>query len=454
MFLLELILISIIIMVVLLRPKYGVYLSILTNIIVYDIAIATSIRINPAIVVILCNYFSFLFLTSKGTPDFGKEFINIIKNKTVFTLYITLIFFLFISWLYSILLSSDIDYISLLRLLQIFISILIYPIAIISCYDEKELNNFLKYLIILSSVSTIIVLAPIIKNVISGIPIDLWVYSDDIRMIGVFGHYVGYGGIKLSPGGATGQAGLYLAFIASLSLIFIINKNFNILFLFIFILFILAIVATFSRASILVFILLIIVIGYRYRSKRFIATMGILLLSFVIIDRTPFGKAIIQRIATTISLSGGKFILDPSMRGRIVGWSKILNMQLSNLLFTLFGIGYSTINLKNIFEVNAPHSLLIGTYAYSGIIGITVLLTLWIALVYKTYKLMYTTNPILKGITSVLFGFVLGWIFVNIFSGGDFFSDRLIIPFWGLLGLTEGAKIKILKYTNLLKYNE
>jgi hypothetical protein len=420
------------------RPAYGVLLAILLTATAYDIAVTPSIRVNPAIVVTGGALFG-LICQSLYFRDYMKTLVNIFRGNATLKLYYTLIAVFFAWWLYGILVSNNIDYQTLLRLFQLLLAISIYPLALVSDIKWITFRRFLFLLVIISAIAALIALLPTLQNIILGIPLVFYGYGPGERLIGAFGQYVDATGIHLNPGGATGHAGMYFVLVASICLIVWLNKLSRIWSLFFFILFAITIAATFSRASYLAFFLSMAVIWHRYRhTYPFVRWGGVLLFIIIFVLVTPLSEAVVQRVGGVVIFHDGHIGLEPGLGQRLLFWGQILERQFANIIFTLFGFGYSQENLKLFTGVVVPHSAIIGVFAWTGILGLGVLLTLWAALLYKVYRISRTTDSTVQPPALALLCVILGWIIIdNTFSGESFFSDRLIIPYWGLLGLIE-----------------
>lgn len=414
-----------------------------------------------------------LFLWSfrrKNRKGFWAQVKNFFVPHPIAKVFYLLMAVLALSWIYGVVLTGNLAWGDLLRLIKYGLYFLIFPLAIQTgrILGRRWIYGLLTILFLVGVIASIVSLHRIYQFVAAGNVIDFWQYSVDSSSVGFLGQYLDLSDFSIGqiPKAAHTTFGLYLSAVLAIGLVLLsqVRRVFGIatLFLGMGVVFA-AILYTLSRGAVAVGGLVVAagLIGLLWQ-KRFwaagaLTTLLVLELG-VILQLNP---EISRKFASTfpgaeklgeqvveLSAPVGQGILeafpatpfDESLGGRIVMWRDTIALLKSRAQFFLLGVGYSIDNLRHFTggTVVYPHSLFLDLWVRGGLLALILGLALWLLLFGKTIQFWFSSDKFVRAFGFTFFGFLVGWFLDNAISGEQFFSDAPMLAFWGTLGLTCG----------------
>lgn len=381
--------------------------------------------------------------------------VYITRNKIV-KLYIFLMALLIVSYAYGYFLTQIPSYVDFLKIIKFTTYFLIFPLAIYTTnFLGKE--NMKKVVISFAVVGSLTALFTLIRIFIFLEPgeSNFWVYSPDVKSVGFLGQYFDPQNFSIGQisKGANATYGLYLSVIIGifLSLITLVKKFSWVLFLYatgILISFG-AVLYTLSRGAIFVMGLVFVTwVFYLIKNKKINNAVIVLLLILVVEAGilSFLNPQLFKKINSTIKITNTEQLetvdkkktvrIDSSTQGRVEQWKNTFAAFSERPIFSIIGFGYSTENLKLYTGgvLSSTHSLFLDMWARGSLLALGIMAVIWFYLFKTTISFWRSKDEFIKIFGVVLFGFLVGWFIDNLISGEQFFSDAVMIAFWGIFG--------------------
>lgn len=402
-----------------------------------------------------------------------KAIKQVVLPNRLTVLYFLLITVLLVSFFYGYFLTGSSSLGSFLRLIKYFLYFLPFPLAIYAgkFLGRQNVNTVLVFVILIGITTAIFSLIRIFSFIQLGGQIDFWVYNIYNRSVGALGQFFDPFSftIGLTGKAAHGTYGLYATVVLAVCLVVTSRfKEFTVRWFTFFtmgaFIFYASILYTLSRGAVVAAGLVFagwFALMLKAKKVRVVAFTIVFLLisSIVLIWANP---QVYQKFASTIKFlptpSGQtssssawgdewEVSLDPSSGGRLERWEMIATFLKEKPVFAIFGVGYSTENLKSFTGVSSTHSLFLDLWARGGVLALLLVVAVWILIFGTIFRFLFSQDSEVRTFGYLLGAFATGWLLDNLISGEQFFSDAPMIAFWGVLGLvTALAQVESKKY--------
>lgn len=430
--------------------------------------VGEGIYVEPLVPLLGLGLLLILLFQKRRVGDWWKAIKQVVLPNRLTVLYFLLIAFLFASFIYGYFLTGVFSSVDFLHLVKYTLYFLPFPLAIYAgrFLRRRHVNTVFVFVILVGIATAVFSLVRIFSFIQSGGQIDFWVYSIYNRSVGVLGQFFDPLSFttELTGKAAHGTYGLYATVVLAVCLLITSRfKEFSARWLAFFtmaaFIFYASILYTLSRGAIVTAGL---VFGgwflWMIRTKKIrvvVFTIVFLLISSVVLIWV--NPQVYQKFASTLKFlpSSGQtssssssnawgdewdVSLDPSSAGRLERWGKIIDTFKEKPAFAIFGVGYSTENLKKFTGVSSTHSLFLDLWARGGILASVLAIVIWIYLLGTVFRFFFSGDLEVRTFGYLLGAFAIGWLLDNLISGEQFFSDAPMIAFWGVLGLVESLR--------------